>query len=103
MDGPTWAMGCYACSYGLLQAPSLARDSPSYYARLGHFQRGELTFCDCQAGQAYYKYLEKLRSELIELAKQDPMMAQAAAKGTHPELEGSYGWRQRGYWGEDSE
>lgn len=96
-----WATGCYQCSYGLLEAPSLERSSPAYHMRLGQFQRGELKFCTCRAGLAYEKYLTDMRDKLLKEAADTPMMARAAAKGTHPELERAYG--QRGYWDSNDE
>ena len=55
---PAWAMGCGKCKYGLVDAPpSTVADTSLYLVRTYQAANGRLTFCDCEAGQAYRRYL----------------------------------------------
>ena len=55
---PAWAMGCGKCRCGLIDPPDVAvADTSLYLIRTYQAANGRLTFCDCEAGQAYRRYL----------------------------------------------
>ena len=55
---PAWAVGCGKCQYGLIDPPAVAvADTSLYLIRTYQAANGRLTFCDCEAGQAYRRYL----------------------------------------------
>lgn len=55
---PAWAVGCDKCKYGLINPPALdVADTSTYLIRTYQAANGRLTFCDCEAGQAYRRYL----------------------------------------------
>ena len=55
---PAWALGCGKCSHGLIDPPpATVADTSLYLVRTYQAANGRLTFCDCEAGQAYRRYL----------------------------------------------
>lgn len=50
---------CPLCSFGLLNPPPLTGSLPLYRERCLQYELHELTFCECQAGQHYRRYLAK--------------------------------------------
>ena len=55
---PAWAMGCGKCKYGLIDPPpATVADTSLYLVRTYQAANGRLAFCDCEAGQAYRRYL----------------------------------------------
>lgn len=57
---PAWAVGCGKCRNGLIDPPAAtAADTSLYLVRTYQAANGRLTFCDCQAGQAYRRYLRE--------------------------------------------
>jgi hypothetical protein len=81
--GPTWAVGCYECKFGVHDNnPRLDVGAELYLTRLGAFLNGDLELCSCKAGQLYRIYLLNLERRFIEEAQRHPMMG-----NTHPEVE----------------
>lgn len=56
-NGPAWASGCSECNYGIRLAPDLTGVVSLHLERLVQAVDGDITFCDCQAGQSYRKAL----------------------------------------------
>ena len=50
---------CPTCSFGLINPPPLTGSLPLYRERCLQYDMHELTFCECQAGQDYRRYLAK--------------------------------------------
>ncbi len=87
-----WAMGCDKCEYGLVSPPTIPPVAASVYmVRLVQATNKDLTFCDCQAGVNYRKYLlhhlGKLRHEAKANVKGEFNMARFAERNTHPDIE----------------
>lgn len=68
-------------------APPFVALDPLYLERLAQYVAGALDLCDCPAGQALTRYLKRLYAQYMNEALDNPMMAQAATNGTHPDLE----------------
>ena len=57
---PAWANGCGKCRHGLIDPPpATVADTSVYLVRVYQAANDRLTFCDCQAGQAYRRYLRE--------------------------------------------
>lgn len=50
---------CPACSFGLVEPPPLTGSLPLYRERCLQYEMRELTFCECQAGQLYRRFLAR--------------------------------------------
>ncbi len=62
---------CPQCSFGLINPPPLTGSLPLYRERCLQYDMHELTFCECQAGQQYRRYLaKKSRTENEHEAKE---------------------------------
>lgn len=62
---------CPQCSFGLINPPPLTGSLPLYRERCLQFDMHELTFCECQVGQDYRRYLaKKSRTENEHEAKE---------------------------------
>lgn len=86
-NGPEWARGCDKCNCGIVSAPPLTGVAPLYMERMAQAIDKTLTFCGCQAGQRYRASLLNRRQQLIEAARKDSRMVQAARNGTHPDID----------------
>ena len=57
---PAWAKGCGKCVNGLIDPPPVTcADTSVYLVRVYQAANERLTFCDCEAGQAYRQYLKE--------------------------------------------
>lgn len=71
--GPDWAKGCGICCFGLLSPPAIKGHAPLHEERLAQHRAGQLSFCDCQAGQFRRAFTMKRDGQHIsipELVKQ---------------------------------
>lgn len=84
---PEWAKGCGNCNCGIVSAPELTGVASLYLERMIQAKDGTLTFCACQAGQRYRVSLLNRYQTLIEEARRNPMMADAAHQLSHPDIE----------------
>lgn len=82
-----WAHGCDKCRYGIVSAPELTGACSLYLERIVQMLDETLTFCTCKAGIRIYANLRNLRQAFIEEARRNPRMQQAAALGTHPDID----------------
>ena len=90
---PGWALGCDKCRYGLVNPPPVTvADTSTYLVRTYQAANDRLTFCDCQAGQAYRHYLRGRYTD-IKAGRDNvpPDMSQALTEAvTMPTLNGEY-------------
>ena len=86
-NGPASARGCGACAFGIALAPELTGATSFYLERLVQAVDGDITFCACQAGQHYRVSLLNRHRQLVEEAKKDARMLDAARAKTHPDIE----------------
>lgn len=82
-----WAAGCPQCKYGVVSAPELTGAVELHMERLVQHIAGDITYCTCQAGTRYKVYLLNRRQKLIEEARRDARMGDAAKRLTHPDIE----------------
>ena len=62
---PPWASGCDRCRFGLIDPPPAdVAAASTYLIRTYQASNGRLTFCDCQAGQAYKRFLRGRYADL---------------------------------------
>ena len=54
---PDGMRGCDRCTFGLINPPPLNIAAATYITRTVQASLGELTFCACEAGQRYRRYL----------------------------------------------
>lgn len=87
LKGPDWAKGCESCDHGIVLAPEITGAVEFYLERLVQAVDGDITFCECRAGQAYRVSLLNRHRKLIEDAKQDTRMVESARNKTHPDIE----------------
>lgn len=63
----SWANGCDDCEFGLVMPPSARSALLSHHEmRRVQARRGELTFCDCQAGIAMRRSLLSSDAVIVE-------------------------------------
>lgn len=86
-NGPSWACGCSKCSFGIVSAPELTGVASLYLERMIQAKDGTLLFCACMAGQRYRVGLLNRYQALIEEARRNPLMQDAAQQLTHPDIE----------------
>jgi hypothetical protein len=55
--------------------------------RVVQMDMGTIQFCDCQAGAAYKRSVTVYRDKLIDEACKNPMMAMAARRASHPDID----------------
>lgn len=84
---PSWANGCDHCKFGLIDAPDLTGVASVYMERLVQAIDKELNFCACQAGVRYRASLLNRRQQLLEEARRDTRMTDAARRNSHPDIE----------------
>lgn len=82
-----WARGCDKCKFGIVSAPPLTGVASLYMERMAQALDKSLTFCSCNAGERYRAALLNRRQMLIEEARKDTRMADAAHKNTHPDIQ----------------
>lgn len=59
LTGPTWAKGCKDCTFGLaLDAPIPRNGMMLVEVRRMQFREGIIAFCECEAGQAYERFVK---------------------------------------------
>ncbi len=90
---PAWALGCDKCRYGLVNPPPATIAATStYLVRTYQAANGRLTFCDCEAGQAYRNYLRGRYAEVREGRDHVPADMSRALTDvvTAPTLNGEY-------------
>lgn len=86
---PDWAAGCHDCTCGLVSPPDLTGAVSLYLERLVQAIDKHLVFCTCMAGERYRACLLNRRQELIEEARRNPMMLDAAKRLSHPDIDGA--------------
>lgn len=90
-NGPAWAKGCPKCKFGIVTAPALTRAADLHLERLVQAIDGDITFCDCTAGQRYRVYLLNRYRILVEearrLAPHDKRMMAATVRSSHPDID----------------
>lgn len=86
---PAWASGCEKCTCGIVAAPELTGAAPLYLERLVQAIDGDIHFCTCQAGKAYRASLLNRHQKLVEEARHDTRMQEAASRKSHPDIEGA--------------
>lgn len=59
-----WAYGCHLCHFGIQQAPEIHSSQALYVQRAVQAGMGDITFCDCQAGVTYRRYLQGVWTRL---------------------------------------
>lgn len=87
IEGPTWAYGCGLCNNGIVLAPALTGAVVLHQERLVQSIKGQIIFCECDAGERYRAGLAQRRWKLVEAARRDPKLADYAARLTHPDIE----------------
>lgn len=96
-NGPEWAAGCPSCTYGIASAPELTGAVELHMERLVQHIAGDITYCTCQAGTRYKVYLLNRRQKLIEEARKDARMADAAKRLSHPDIQIAQARIERSY------
>lgn len=86
-DNNEWARGCDKCKFGIASALPLTGIVSLHLERIVQAIDKQLTFCECKAGTRQRAHLLNCRQRLVEEARRDPRMADAAAKLTHPDIE----------------
>ncbi len=86
-SGPAWAKGCERCAYGIVASPEVTGAVEFYLERVVQAVDGDLTFCTCKAGERYRLSLLNRHRKLIEDAKKDGRMGEAASRKSHPDIE----------------
>lgn len=64
VDGPEWAKGCEACTYGMVVAPPIIGSLPLYEQRAIAHGEDMILYCDCRAGHMARQHLRKLYAAL---------------------------------------
>jgi hypothetical protein len=85
--GVDWSAGCGKCRCGYLSAPELTRAADLWVERLVQHIDGEITYCDCRAGQAAQKHCGNRWEALLREARTDANMSAYSEKYSHPEIE----------------
>jgi hypothetical protein len=82
-----WARGCASCKFGIVSAPELTGAATLYLERMVQAIDGDIEFCKCRAGTSYRSSLLNRYEAMKDAAKRDGRMADAARRGTHPDIE----------------
>ena len=83
---PAWANGCPNCAGGIVAAPELTGVASIYLERMVHVKDKTIEFCTCRAGQSYYNSLRNRHQALVEEARRNPMMSDAARELSNPDI-----------------
>ena len=83
----SWAYGCGLCNNGIISAPDLTGVVSLHLERLVQNIKGQIVFCECDAGVRYRAGLAQRRYKLIEAARRDPKLEEYAARLSHPDIE----------------
>jgi hypothetical protein len=86
-NSPAWANGCTKCKFGVVDSMPLTRVTDLMTERVVQMDMGTIQFCDCQAGAAYKRSVTVYRDKLIDEACKNPMMAMAARRASHPDID----------------
>lgn len=72
-EAAAWAMGCDHCRYGLIDPPPVAGYTASLVvARAIQHRHGYLAVCDCRAGQAYARLLNRVWNQIDDATEYVP-------------------------------